>query len=123
MPAGSAPTASTNVSTSMARASQLNSPAAKEIHITINNTILKSSLQALEKPNTHILLKANKAITRALGAFYCTSHNYNNGTQTTALTPATTQWIDSVKLINSKDIFLYMHTASSVEKLIHSSKK
>jgi hypothetical protein len=78
------------VSTSTARASQLNSLSAKEIRITVNNNRIKEDLKALEKPNEALLLKVNEAITKALGAHYCTSHNHNNSAQSTATTPATT---------------------------------
>jgi hypothetical protein len=121
--AGSTPTANTHVSTSTARASQLSSLQAKEIRLTVTDLVLKRSLQALEKPNEHILLKANTAISKALGDYHCTSHDHNNGARSTVSTPATAKWIDSVRLMNSGDVFLYAHSAGAVEKLIHSSRK
>jgi hypothetical protein len=117
----------TTVSSSTARASQLNSLTAKEIRITVNNNKTKSALKALDKPNETILLKANEAITKALGAHHCTSHNHNTGAQSTANTPATAtsptraNWIDSVRLMNSGDVFLYAHSTNMVDKIIHSS--
>ena len=64
--------------TSIAKALQLNSLATKEIRIIVTSSETKAALKALEKPNETVLLKANKAITKALGAYYYISYNYNN---------------------------------------------
>jgi hypothetical protein len=117
--------ANTTVSSApTARASQLNSLIAREIRITVHSVLLKEKLQALEKPNEHILLKANRAISRALGAHQCTSHNHNNGARSTAATLATiANWIDLVRLINSGDVFLYAYSTNMVDTIIYSSEK
>ena len=70
--------ANTNVSTFTAKALQLNSLATKEIRIIVTSSKTKATLKALEKLNKTVLLKANKAITKALGAYYYISYNYNN---------------------------------------------
>jgi hypothetical protein len=113
------------VSTSIARVSQLNSLAAKEIRIIVTSSETKAALKALEKPNETVLLKANEAITKALGAYYCTSHNYNNSAQFTATTLATiaTNWIDSIRLINSRDVFFYAYSLNIVNTIIYSSTR
>jgi hypothetical protein len=60
-----------------AKALQVNSLAAKEIRIIITSNTIREGIKAFEKLNKTLLLKANKAITKALGTHYYTSYNYN----------------------------------------------
>jgi hypothetical protein len=43
-----------------------------------NSSKIKATFKALEKLNKTVLFKANKAITKALEAYYYISYNYNN---------------------------------------------
>ena len=103
-------------STSTATASKLNTTAAKEIRVIFSDKSITAEIRASPKPNELILTKANEAITK------CLSHNHNSGkAQSTATnaTPATVRWIESARLMNSGDIFLYAKDAAAVERIKH----
>ncbi len=115
----------TNVSsTSTAKASQLNSLTTREIRLAINSEKTKELLRAQQKPSEHIVKQANIAITKVLGE--CTSHNHNNGGRTTATTTATAtkpQWVESARLMNSGDVFMYATDAVAAERMIHRGRE
>lgn len=105
-------------STSTAKASHLQSLASKEIRITITDSNIKENIQSQEKPSEFITQLINQTLTGIFGINSDTSHNINNSEQTTALGTATAKWVESARVMNSGDVYLYARTAAIAERMI-----